>query len=169
MSVNERMVDHVTHYIIPAALSLLPARMDSPSARAMLLAIGLQESRFTHRVQVKGPAHGFWQFELRGGVTGVLQHPQTEDIVRTVLHAQGYPAIPEECYAAIIDNDTVACVFARLLLWTLPGRLPVSTEHELAWDQYLAAWRPVKPHHHTWNPFYTEAWRRVLEPQELKP
>ena len=28
----------------------------------MLLAIGLQESRFVHRRQIGGPACGFWQF-----------------------------------------------------------------------------------------------------------
>src|SRR3546814_6857126 len=39
----------------------------------MLLAIGLQESRFLHRAQIGGPARGYWQFE-RGGVHGVLSH-----------------------------------------------------------------------------------------------
>ena len=34
------------------ALRLLPPAMDSKEARVMLYAIGLQESRFTHRAQV---------------------------------------------------------------------------------------------------------------------
>ena len=42
---------------IEPALLLLPARMESPQAVVMLLAIGLQESRFTHRRQIGGPVH----------------------------------------------------------------------------------------------------------------
>lgn len=41
---------------IAPALALLPARMSSPSAEVMLLAIGLQESNLTHRRQIGGPA-----------------------------------------------------------------------------------------------------------------
>lgn len=54
--------------ILDPALKLLPS-MDSVRARMMLLAIGLQESRFEHRRQLgNGPARGFWQFESGGGV-----------------------------------------------------------------------------------------------------
>lgn len=50
----------ITTQAIEPALSLLPARMDSSRARAMLLAIGLQESRFEYRRQMNnGPARGF--------------------------------------------------------------------------------------------------------------
>lgn len=60
------------------------------SALTMLLAIGLQESRFTFRDQVVpgkapgqvGPATGFWQFERAGGVAGVMQHPRSAEIAR---------------------------------------------------------------------------------------
>ena len=48
--------------ILDPAAKLLPG-MDSAKARVMLLAIGLQESRFEHRRQIGGPARGFWQFE----------------------------------------------------------------------------------------------------------
>ena len=34
------MIDTLKSYVIPAALSLLPAKMDTPEARAMLVAIG---------------------------------------------------------------------------------------------------------------------------------
>jgi len=45
--------------ILPA-LAILPAKMDTPQARVMLLAIGLQESEFAHRRQMgNGPARGF--------------------------------------------------------------------------------------------------------------
>ncbi len=44
--------------VVPA-LSLLPGKMDTPEARVMLLAIGLQESHLTFRRQrPTGPARG---------------------------------------------------------------------------------------------------------------
>lgn len=56
----------LTDAIVPA-LKLLPPSMDSREARVMMLATGLQESRFTARRQHPirpgmpyGPANGFW-------------------------------------------------------------------------------------------------------------
>ena len=60
------MITLVRTYALPAACSLLPARMDTRAARALLVAIGLQESRFEHRRQIGGPARGFFQFEAMG-------------------------------------------------------------------------------------------------------
>lgn len=124
----------------------------------MLVAIGLQESRFTHRRQVGGPARGFWQFELGGGVRGVLTHQATKPIIRAVLERLQYDFDPATSYAAIEHNDVLACIYARLLLWALPYKLPVQGEVESAWGQYLAAWRPGKPHRETWDVFFNEAW-----------
>ena len=67
------MIGHILAHTLPAAYSLLPAEMESAEATALLLSIGLQESQFTHRRQVGGPARGFYQFEL-SGVQGVLRH-----------------------------------------------------------------------------------------------
>src|SRR5690606_35531315 len=67
-------LDVVVEQAIWPAYALLPSRMDSDRATVMLLAIGLQESRFEHRRQIKGPARGFWQFERGGGVRGVMTH-----------------------------------------------------------------------------------------------
>ena len=39
---------------IEPALRLLPAALDTPEARVMLIAIGLQESRLVHRRQLVG-------------------------------------------------------------------------------------------------------------------
>ena len=59
------MLQKINDEVLTPALRLLPASWDSKEARVMLLAIGLQESRFTHRFQVvqgkpgaKGPARG---------------------------------------------------------------------------------------------------------------
>ena len=62
---------YLLRYTLPSAFALLPPAMDTPDARVLLLAIGLQESKFSHRLQIGGPARGYWQFEQGGGVRGV--------------------------------------------------------------------------------------------------
>lgn len=153
------MIEHIRDHVFPAAFSLLPETMDSPEARVMLLAIGLQESRFKHRQQIGGPARGFWQFEKGGGVKGVLSHYASAPHALTAWFALNYTLSSAEAYDAIEHNDTLACVFARLLLWTLPQRLPTTAED--GWAQYLDAWRPGKPHPATWPAFYEQASRTI--------
>ena len=145
--------------LVPA-LRLLPARMDSPEAKAMLVAISLQESRLEHRRQLGGPARGYFQFEQGGGVRGVLTHPASKPHIQAVLSALDYDpnSGADACYAAIEHHDILACAFARLLLWTLPGSLPARGDPNLGWEQYLSAWRPGKPHMQTWGDFYEQAW-----------
>lgn len=144
--------------VYAAACQLLPAQMDSLEAKAMLIAIALQESRFEHRVQMQGTAHGFWQFELGGGVRGVLNHPTTHYHILSVLDDLEYDELPITSYNAIEHNDILACAYARLLLWTLPDPLTQRGEPDRAWLQYLNAWRPGKPIRETWNIFYRQAW-----------
>ena len=127
----------------------------------MLLAIGLQESRFMFRKQIGGPARGYWQFEQGGGVRGVIEHAATGPLIRPLLDRMNYDQHPATAYAAIADNDVLACVFARLLLWTVPGSLPGPTEAQRAWEYYIEGWRPGKPHRQTWDAFYAQAWQEV--------
>jgi len=144
--------------VVAPGLALLPERLTSHAAVAMLLAIGLQESRFIHRRQIGGPARGFYQFERSGGVTGVLRHSQTRDLVASVLDRLHYDHEVTTSYEAIEHNDALATVFARLLLWTVPRALPGPDDFSNAWDLYIDAWRPGKPHRATWDEFYRRAW-----------
>jgi hypothetical protein len=139
-------------------MSLFMPRMDKPGARPMMLAIGLQESRFEHRVQIGGPARGPYQFEKNGGVRGVLTHPATRDAAREICKALLIKPDADAVYIAIAYNDTLAACFARLLLWTHPEALPARGDTERAWAYYLDLWRPGKPHRSTWDAFYRQAW-----------
>lgn len=173
------MIDVVARHVIPAALFLLPDKMDTLEARAMLLAIGLQESKFKARRQHgNGPARGFWQFEKNGAVRGVLSHKLTRVPLRMALHTLCYPdpATGEEraasiafLHQAIEHNDVLACVFARLNLWWLPDTLPGEDESGDGWAQYLEAWQPGKPHPATWKAYYKQAWAVVHEMEGLEP
>jgi hypothetical protein len=140
---------------------MLPARMASPQAEVMLLAIGLQEARFRHRRQIRGPARGLWQFET-GGVLGVLRHTASRAHAATVCAARDVQPITSEVYARLEHDDILAAAFARLLLWTDPQPLPKLGDADTAWAYYLRTWRPGKPHAHTWDELYHEAHRAVI-------
>lgn len=145
--------------LIPA-LSLLPSSMDTPAARAMVIAICLQESRLLYRHQIGGPARGFAQFELAGGVRGVLNHPQSAPHIQRVLAALAYDSDSgaPACYDAIEHNDILAAAFARLLLFTLPDALPGPAAPDVGWKLYLKSWRPGAPRRETWDALYARAW-----------
>jgi hypothetical protein len=164
------VITHTLRFTLPAAYALLPPVMASPEASAMLLAIGLQESRFLDRQQRQdGPARGFWQFE-RAGIKGVLHHRSTGGHVTSALRQLRYETIIDDvrsCHALVEHNDTVAAIFARLLLWTLPKALPARDDPEQGWFQYLDAWRPGRPHYETWTPLYTQAWHVVMAERGL--
>ncbi len=143
--------------IIPA-LRLLPQFMDTPKARVMLVAIGLQESRFTVRRQMgDGPARGFWQFEEGGGVKGVCKHHSTAEQARLICRARDVSFDPHPIWAQLETDDILAAAFARLLLFADPQALPEIGNAGAAWSCYLRNWRPGKPHPETWDALYAQA------------
>lgn len=136
---------------------VLPGKFDSPEASVMLLAIGLQESRFLHRQQVGGPARSFWQFERGGGVIGVLTHRATAKHAHALCVLRDIAPTKEAVYARMLDDDLLGCGFARLLLYSDPNPLPQLGHAEAAWDYYIANWRPGKPHRGSWDRLYSQA------------
>ncbi len=159
---------YVLTHVYPVAFSLLPPQMNSGPARAMLTAIGLQESRFLHRRQMgPGPARGWWQFEM-GGVEGVLSSHTSRQSAEAVCRVLGYdPADERGIHLALEHNDVLAACFARLLLWTDPRLLPQGPDKAMdGWTQYLATWRPGKPHASTWPGHFAVAWSADLRRRE---
>lgn len=158
-------IDYVNKEIISPAMRLLGGGMirrnyDTPEARVMLLAIGLQESRFLHRRQVGGPARSFWQFESGGGVKGVLTHVSTAREIERIL-AKIHVAKPD-VHIAMEWHDPLAAVMARLLLYTDPRPLPAITDAAGAWQLYMRVWRPGKPHKDTWSSLHKGASDYIL-------
>ena len=151
---------------VSPALALLPARMDTPGARVVLLAIGLQESRFTHRQQIGGPARGFWQFEKgtrasRGGVWGVFLHMASKGHLAVLCKARSVACDPDAIYGALEYDDVLAAGVARLLLWIDPKALPAIGDADAGWALYLRTWRPGRPHPKTWPALYAQAMAAV--------
>lgn len=161
--------------LLPACMAIFPSSFNSPQARAMILAICLQESDFQHRQQlignhrhwwesIKGPARGYAQFEMIG-VSGVLEHPASRPIALSVLRTLGYPADVTTIHKALTHNDILMVAFARLALWRLPEKLPGYDEPGLAWAQYLAVWAPGKPKPERWKERFDHAWDIVSNNQ----
>ena len=152
---------HFLDDIFPEAYALLSPGMNSPAASAELLAIGLQEGRLWYRKQIGGPARGAYQFVQGGGVAGVLSHPASKAHALSVCKARKVTAAPNPVYLALASDDILATCFARLLLYTLPWRLPAQDDPNTGWAQYISAWRPGAPHRGTWDNFYKIAWDTV--------
>lgn len=155
--------DFVAQFIVPAALSLLPKRLDTPEARAMLIAIGLQESAFLARRQMTSkpgyaPARGFWQFEVAGGTAAVLVDDRTRVFCEVALRQLRYPPAAVACWEAFEHNDILACLFARLFLLTSPLANPGPDDAEIGWHIYESTWRPGAPRPNDWPANFARAW-----------
>lgn len=155
------VIENILTYVMPHSFALLPGVMNTPQARAELLAIGLQESKFEFRHQIGGPAHGFWQFERGGATKGVLEHSLTRAFALQLCNELKYEAKVDACFPALEHNDVLACCFARLLLWTVKGFPPDRGMPERGWRMYMDGWRPGKPHRETWDANFARAWTLV--------
>lgn len=164
------LLESIQRSAIDPAMALLPEKMESPEARVMMLAIGLQESRFMYRFQkiagkpyLKGPARGFWQFERGGGVVGVMTHRATKALAEAIAKTRTVPFDSVLIHARLETDDVLAAAFARLLLWSDRAALPkLTASHDEAWDCYIRNWRPGKPHRETWDGFHEQALAQVV-------
>lgn len=153
--------------IIPALSELESAGIkDCFEARRFLLAIALQESGLKHRRQVvggteSGPAASFWQFEKGGGCRGVLNHKSTSAHMKQICADYNVEATEQGLWEAMRCQDIVAAAASRLLIYTLPSSLPETAAQ--GWQQYLAAWRPGKPHPDTWGGHWDTADKAARE------
>ena len=147
----------ILHGPVKDALAVFPPHMTSNEAHVLLLAIGLQESRFTTRRQIKGPARGFWQFEKNGGVKGVLTHASSKEHAEQICDFCLVEPDVGLVYRSLETDDVLAAGFARLLLYTDPKPLPEVGDFRGAWDYYIRTWRPGEPHRHTWDQLYAQA------------
>lgn len=154
-------LEDVLNTAIQPALQALPASMNSPGALTMLMAIGLQESRFEHRRQIGGPARGFWQFECGGGVKGVMNHDMSRAHAIKLCELRGVKFEAQAIYNALEHDDVLAAGFARLLLWTDRQAMPKVGDAEAAWALYYRTWRPGKPHRSTWDALYAQALEKI--------
>lgn len=151
--------------IIPAFDELAALGIpDSPQARRFVLAISMQESGLRHRRQVvngteSGPASSFWQFEQGGGCKGVLNHKLTAQRMNLLCQSYNVEPSTSALWEAIRYNDILGAACARLLIYTLPHKLPETAVE--GWEQYIEVWRPGKPREETWEDCWTKADKAV--------
>lgn len=135
----------------------------TPQAGRFLLAIAIQESGLRARRQIvtggaeNGPAASFWQGEVTGGMCLTLKHATVGPRMKAICDAYNVQPTALALWEAMRYNDIVAACAARLLVYTLPGALPI--DQESGWNQYLAAWRPGKPDKARW----ADSWKTATE------
>lgn len=130
-------------------------------ARLMLLAIAGQESGWTYRAQIGGPARGLWQFE-GGSMSGTAEvlRVAPQDVKR-VCDALYFSCDRPAIYAALAKSDTLACAMARLLLRSDPAPLPELGDEESAWQCYVGNWHPGAPRRDAWIDVYATSLQLV--------
>lgn len=147
---------------IDPASEELPDKMNSDDADRCVLAIGRQESGFRTRDQEDasgklGPALGLWQFQ-ENGVKGVCDHPHSGSYLQAYCGKIGLAFNPHDIWLALAQNDVLAALVARLLIWTDPEPLP-RTEMSV-WVMYSQRlWRPGAPDYHRWH---TDSWPQAV-------
>ena len=125
--------------------------MGTEPAAVLLLAIALQETGLKHRQQVPvAHARGWWQFEIGGGVAGVMNHPASHLWARSICHSECVPFSRTRIFQAIQWHDPLAAAFARLLLWTDLAPLPDAADPGESYEYYERNWRPGKPRAAAW-------------------
>ena len=148
--------------IVVPTLEWLGRPFDSVEARVLLLAIGMQETRFEERDQgdsaIEGPALGFWQFE-KPAVADFFARGTVLLRSRAGMLMADLPATPIAAWHAIGQGaDHLACILARDLLWRgVRSPLPALGDIDGAYAQYLKAWRPGKPSRDRWTTAYAQA------------
>lgn len=136
---------------------LIADRFVSPEAKVLLLAIGLQESGFVDRVQKdNGPAHSFWQ-EEPNGIKAVMYNSVNKPYLLRACNSMGIAFDWYDIYEEVINNDELACIVARLILYADPAKLPTVGDSDGAWEYYIANWRPGKPRPQDWPDNYKAA------------
>jgi hypothetical protein len=141
---------------IEPGLSLLPGYMVCDQSRVQLMSIAGVETNWAARAQKvedgPPPALGYWQFQA-DGVAGVLEAQRS--LMTAVCATLDIP--PTSIWSAIQYNDPLACVVARLLLWSDREALPAIGDANGGFDYYVRNWRPGKPDKTRWGPAYSTA------------
>lgn len=135
--------------VIRPVLAAMGTKFQGRDAEGLLLAIALEETWLAYRRQIHGPAMGFWQFEL-GGVAGVLKHRASAAYASRWGFELLYADNANDIHPKLADNDILACIFARLLLYTDPAPLPSIDGDRACWEYYWRNWRPGA--FKTWKP-----------------
>lgn len=138
---------------IEAGLSLLSAIRKTDAARLQVYATNRQENptrsprqliKKDGKLQPLGPAAGDYQFELTGGIRGLLnfKSPRVQGQLAEACKARNVPRNAEAIFDALQVDPIFAAALARLLFYTDAKALPAVGDEAGAWALYLRTWCP---------------------------
>lgn len=142
--------------VLLPSCGLAPLSMNTQQSRLMLMAAAGQESGWTNRMQIGGPARGLWQFDMTA-VLDLQAHPVCGPLVLAACAMWDVPSDPATIYEAIAWHDPLACHMARLLLWADPAPLPAVGDAAGAYACYTRVWRPGVERPAAWALVYAQA------------
>ena len=94
--------------------------------------------------------------EPGGAVAEVMQNAATRDYAAAICKARGVLPYVGAVYRALLTDDVLGIVFARLNLLPDPEPLPAAGDQDGMWQCYLRVWRPGVPRPDDWPGSY--AW-----------
>ena len=152
-------------FVVPAlrwmAEATGEARLSSPQACCMLLAIGAQESGWCDRRQKSGgPGRSCYQIETNTALAVLDKWPAGRRLWGELFPKRSIS--PAHVREAVELSEVGATLIARGILWLDPNRLPAvdPAEEAYAWWLYAErAWKPGKPRPEFWD----GNWRRAVE------
>lgn len=149
--------DVLADVIVPA-FEHLPSEMDSPEARLIVLATGVQETQYQTRQQVDGPARGLFQAQYNF-ILDLMHNPASGNHVWNLCGVMGITYGSHAMFDALLRDDPFAACMCRLGFWCDPRPLPDVGDVLGAWGAYERVQRPGKPS-------YTR-WKQTAYPQAL--
>jgi len=141
--------------VLAPSASTLPLD-NSLESRVMLMAIAGQESAWTDRIQIGGPARGYWQFDMTA-ILDLLADPSLGPGLQASCAVWDIPSDPTTLYQALAWHDPIAYEAARRLLLADPAPLPAVGDETGALACYLKNWNPGDPKPATWPAIYAQA------------
>lgn len=129
--------------------------MGPPEVLVQLLTAALHESDgLKARVQygpggssiTKRPAHGRWMFEggKSAALAGLWANPTTAPLLKAACGWLDVEPLHDHAWWALVGNDKLAAICARLLLLTDPHPMPMIDDVAESYACYLRLWRPGK-------------------------
>jgi hypothetical protein len=145
----------------------MPATIDTLDSRVQMMATAGQESAWYFRLQVGGPARGFWQCETES-VQSVLQSKTTGPWLTAVCSLLSVSTDVATVYEAIAWCDPLAYAIGRGILLMDPLPIP-SNNPTSGYQCYIRNWRPGAPIPDTWDSFYETAVSLILPASSQGP
>lgn len=138
--------------VIEPGLIKLPDHLNTVEAEAMLLAIGMQETKFELSNCVNSDRMGFFRVSTRD-IIKLITIDWTSKLLLDI--ANGANKFINEL---VLEDAHFCALCARLMLSITGESLPnLNSDPSESWNLYLKTWKPDNPKRETWDAYWMHA------------